>query len=93
MSESNIRTDSPRELDCKHVIQRLWDYLDGHVAEEEREQIVAHLAWCNGCASHYRFEHEFLTAVGRLRRADESYDDLRSQIMARLNAMGLPNTE
>ena len=93
MTETTTGKEPPRALDCKHVIRRLWDYLDGRVSEEEREQILAHLAWCNGCASHYRFEEEFITAVGRLRRSDEEYAGLRSKIVDRLRALGLEDAE
>ena len=89
MTNEKIGTEPPPELDCMHVVHRLWDYLDGRVAEQEREQIVAHLAWCNDCASHYRFEEGFLNTVGRLRRSDENFDALRSQIVAQLRAQGL----
>jgi anti-sigma factor (TIGR02949 family) len=89
MSEATVDQPPPREVDCKHVIRRLWDYLDGRVSDEEREQIVAHLAWCNGCSSHYRFEQEFITAVGRLRRGDAEYDGLRASIVDKLRALGL----
>ena len=84
-----IGAEPPPGLDCMHVVGRLWDYLDGRVAEDEREQIVAHLAWCSDCSSHYRFEESFLNAVGRLRRGDENYDALRSQIIASLRAQGM----
>jgi anti-sigma factor (TIGR02949 family) len=93
MTEATAGKQPPRELDCKHVIRRLWDYLDGRVSEDEREGIVAHLAWCNGCASHYRFEEEFIAAVGKLRRGDDEYDGLRSQIVDKLRALGLERTE
>jgi anti-sigma factor (TIGR02949 family) len=93
MSEQNVGTQRPRGLDCVHVIRRLWDYLDGRVHEDEREQIVEHLAWCNGCASHYQFEREFLAAVGQLRRSDENYDALRSEIVSRLRTLGLDKLE
>lgn len=93
MSDAISSKQPPRELDCRHVIRRLWDYLDGRVHEDEREGIVAHLAWCNGCASHYRFEGEFLSAVGRLRRDEDEYDALRAQVIDRLRALGLEKPE
>ena len=55
MTDEKNAAASPAGLDCMHVVRRLWDYLDGRVADEERAQIVAHLAWCNDCSSHYRF--------------------------------------
>ncbi|MGH7604320.1 MAG: zf-HC2 domain-containing protein [Gemmatimonadaceae bacterium] len=74
--------------DCKHVIRQLWDFLDGRSPEGEREQIVAHLAWCAGCANHYEFEQAFLDAVGRLRRDDQEYDALKAEIVSRLKTRG-----
>lgn len=93
MSDAISNRQPPRELDCEHVIRLLWDYLDGRVHEDEREGIVAHLAWCNGCASHYQFEQEFLSAVGRLRRDDEEYDALRGRVIDRLRSLGLAKPE
>ena len=93
MTDANATSQPPHGLDCMHVVQRLWDYLDGRVAETEREQIVAHLAWCNACASHYRFEQEFLSAVGQLRRTGENYDALRSEIVTKLRALGLGDVD
>jgi anti-sigma factor (TIGR02949 family) len=88
MTDIKANTKPPPGLDCMHVVQRLWDYLDGRVPDTEREQIVAHLAWCNACASHYRFEEGFLNAVGQLRRSNENYDALRAQILTKLRALG-----
>jgi len=89
MTDVKPTTEPPPGLDCMHVVQRLWDYLDGRIADAEREEIVAHLAWRNACASHYRFEEGLLSAVGQLRRSSENYDALRTQIVAKLRALGL----
>jgi anti-sigma factor (TIGR02949 family) len=89
MTDVKIDAEPPPGLDCLGVVRRLWDYLDGRVAEDEREEIVAHLAWCSDCASHYRFEEGFLDAVARLHRSHDNFDTLRLQIVTSLRAQGI----
>ncbi|MGH7529890.1 MAG: zf-HC2 domain-containing protein [Gemmatimonadales bacterium] len=52
---------------CQHVIEHLWDYLDGELAAEEAEPIAAHLAECGRCYPQYRFEFAFLSLLVRAR--------------------------
>jgi anti-sigma factor (TIGR02949 family) len=65
---------------CLHAVQQLWDYLDGRLPAPSREWVDAHLATCDGCASHYRFERGFLEALGRLHREDDQFAALRARV-------------
>ena len=53
-------------LRCRAVLERLSDFLDGELAESERQAVVAHLAGCDTCA---RFGGEMAEAVAALRAA------------------------
>lgn len=53
--------------DCQHVIEHLWDYLDGELSAAESEAIAAHLAECGRCHPQYRFQFEFLGLLVRAR--------------------------
>lgn len=77
-----------RPLDCIHVVQQLWDYLDGVLAEEQRTLIVAHLEQCAECTSHFAFERTFLDTMAKLRRDDTEFDVLKMQVIAALRASG-----
>jgi mycothiol system anti-sigma-R factor len=52
-------------IDCRHVINRMWEYLDGEVEPAEAEEIRAHLAECARCNPQYQFQFAFLGAVVR----------------------------
>ena len=50
-------------IDCRHVIGRMWEYLDGEVPADEAEEIREHLAVCARCNPQYQFQLRFLSAV------------------------------
>lgn len=52
-----------RREDCEAVVRQLWPYLDGYLADENREAIIRHLEGCATCQSHFDFAAEFLAAV------------------------------
>jgi anti-sigma factor (TIGR02949 family) len=52
---------------CQHVIEHLWDYLDGELSADEADGIAAHLAECGRCYPQYRFQFAFLSLLVRAR--------------------------
>jgi mycothiol system anti-sigma-R factor len=52
---------------CQHVIEHLWDYLDGELSDDQTETIAAHLAECGRCYPQYRFQFAFLQMLVRHR--------------------------
>ena len=61
-------------IDCRHVIRRMWELLDGEVPPTEAEEIRAHLAECARCNPEYQFQLAFLSAVDEERRLDSILD-------------------
>jgi anti-sigma factor (TIGR02949 family) len=74
------RPTQPDVSDCMHAVTQLWDYLDGRLPDASREWVDAHLATCDGCASHFDFERGFLDALGKLRRDDDQFTALRERV-------------
>jgi anti-sigma factor (TIGR02949 family) len=71
-------------LTCIEVFNRLDDYLDRNLTDEEIHQVQRHLDDCLICASEYRFEATILEGLkARLRRI-EMPAHLLSSIMVRL---------
>jgi anti-sigma factor (TIGR02949 family) len=73
-------------LTCVEVFNRLDDYLDRNLSDEELALVAHHLDECLVCASEYRFEATVLEGLkARLRRI-EMPPHLLSSIMLRLQA-------
>jgi mycothiol system anti-sigma-R factor len=68
-------------ITCAEAVKQLWDYLDGQVAESERELIEEHLSFCRRCCGELEFAEE-------LRRflATHADDELPPAVHARLTA-------
>lgn len=67
---------------CFDVLDRLSDYLDGELSEEERRQVEAHLAGCDECT---RFGGEFGAVVTALRERLGVASDVPSEVARRLD--------
>ena len=57
--------------DCRSVIRRLWEFLDGELPGAEADEIRQHLAECEACNPQYRFRLRFLNALVRAYAARE----------------------
>jgi mycothiol system anti-sigma-R factor len=67
---------------CGEVLQRVFEYLDGEMAELDCAKIKTHLDECSGCLDEYH-QDELLKAIVRRSCACETApDDLRSRILA-----------
>lgn len=53
------------ETNCRAVLERLFQYLDGEIAGEECASIQIHLERCTGCLHRYGFERDFKELVHR----------------------------
>lgn len=69
-------------LHCFDVLDRLSDYLDGELSEEERRQVEVHLAGCDECT---RFGGEFGAVVTALRERLGVASDVPSEVARRLD--------
>lgn len=73
-------------LTCLEVFQRLDDYLDRNLSDNEIAQVARHLDDCVGCASEYRFEAAVLKGLKERLRRIEMPPHLYSSILTRLQA-------
>lgn len=80
----------PDRSECEAVVRRLWPYLDGALADAERERVVQHLEFCAGCASHFDFARAFLDAVARAQAGapEAELTELRARVVGALAAEG-----
>lgn len=50
-------------MDCKRVIDRVYLFFDGEIADDERTPFQEHLDGCPHCARRYRFTRKLLLLV------------------------------
>ena len=82
-----MTSELPTLLQCEEVVQRLWPHLDGALPEAERARVLAHLAGCKGCRSHYDFAQAFLDAVrAAAPAADDEFAALRARVELSLSS-------
>ena len=74
--------------ECEAIVRRLWPYLDGRLAESERDRVTEHLASCTTGKSHFDFALAFLDAVHGVAMEPDSTDALRQRVLAALAAEG-----
>ena len=75
------------EVTCQEVVQWASAYLEDHVGDERKQQIVLHLAICAGCETYVKQIAMVRDAVGLLPKEKEQPSDshrLRQAFIARI---------
>ena len=78
---------SPHETDCREVIEKVYLYLDGEIADHDRCKIRVHLDKCSPCLRQYGLEREVKALVARCCSNDTAPERLRSRVLVRLRAV------
>jgi anti-sigma factor (TIGR02949 family) len=68
-------------ITCTEAVRQLWEYLDGAVAEADRQRIEEHLAFCRRCCGEAEFVHELHRFL-----LDHSDDDVPDDVLRRLQS-------
>jgi anti-sigma factor (TIGR02949 family) len=71
---------------CLETFQRLDDFVDHELSEEEQRLVQEHLATCEMCAGEYRFEASVLDQVRAKIRRIMVPSGLIARVSARLSA-------
>ena len=73
----------PGGIDCKSVMEQLYEYIDGELDAEAVKRVQKHLKLCKKCYPHYDFERAFLKFLSDHGRASAP-PELRRKIFASL---------
>lgn len=78
----------PGGLTCEEALERLYEYLDGELADVETERVDEHLEVCRRCYPRLAFEESFRAAVERAREGKEAPPHVRNRILSVLREEG-----
>jgi len=53
-------------LECRELVELVTAYLDGALSPEDEQQVVAHLATCDGCTTYLAQVETTISQLGRL---------------------------
>jgi len=69
---------------CQDAMNRLWEFLDGELAQAEESAVKEHLDVCSKCFPEYDFQRTYLAYVRRLGERDEAPPELRRRLFEML---------
>lgn len=71
-------------MDCQDCLERLYQYLDRELSEDEIAVVRRHLADCPGCTDHFFFEERLIRKIHDACAGDRAPAELRERIVLRL---------
>ncbi|MGH2829038.1 MAG: mycothiol system anti-sigma-R factor [Actinomycetota bacterium] len=73
------------EADCRQVVERLFQYIDGEIAGNDCQALEAHLRACAPCVDHVDFERNMKELVRRKCAEGGAPPDLAAKLKEHLN--------
>ncbi len=77
-------------ITCAEMVEVVTDYLEGHVDEALREEIVAHLALCPGCHHYLEQMRQTIGVLGHV-PVDSLSGQVREDLMAAFRTFQAPS--
>jgi anti-sigma factor (TIGR02949 family) len=68
-------------LDCRQVVDRLYDFLDGELTATDAEEVRAHMAACAHCFERSDFEAAFLRFLEARGKGKDCPPEVRRRIL------------
>jgi mycothiol system anti-sigma-R factor len=80
---------NPHETDCREVLDRVYEYLDGEMTEHDIAKVKQHLEECSPCLSEYDLDVVLKALVRRSCGCEQAPDDLRERILVKITQVRL----
>jgi mycothiol system anti-sigma-R factor len=74
----------PHETDCSSVLDRIYEYIDHEMADDDCATIQQHLDECAPCLAEYGLEQTVKALVQRSCGCDHAPEQLRDKILAKI---------
>jgi len=78
--------DHTMHPECRDVLARLYEYLDGELATADRDKVRAHLEACRPCLNRFEFERLFHEYVVARAPRPKARDEFKAGLLARIRA-------
>ena len=79
----------PHETDCREVLDRVFEFLDGEMAGLDVARIEQHLDECGPCLKHYDLDVALKDLLRRSCACEQAPHELRRRIMLRITEVRL----
>ncbi len=80
---------NPHETDCREVLARVYEYLDGEMTAHDVAKIRQHLDECNPCLTQYDIDQLLKALIRRSCVCEVAPETLRSRILVRITEVRL----
>jgi len=67
-------------IPCEHVLDRLWDFIDGELSTADEEAVKRHLEICNRCYPQYNFQRAYFEYTRRIQDRDQAPPSLHRRL-------------
>ncbi len=82
---STLRPDG--SLDCEHVLERVYEFLDHECDSASGDAIRHHLAMCEPCLDRFDVEQAMKSLINRRCGGDQAPSHLRARIVSTLTVI------
>lgn len=72
------------KIRCEDVLARLWEFIDGELAHDERDAVRQHLEVCRRCYPQYDFQRAYLRYVRGVAGNEQASPQCRRQLFQAL---------
>jgi mycothiol system anti-sigma-R factor len=82
-----VSCGNPHDIDCREVIEQVYLYLDGEMADDECAHIRQHLDECSPCLREYGVDQDIKALIARKCGCDTAPSELKVRVLARLQSV------
>lgn len=80
--------DHTMHPECREVLTRLYEYLDGELGAGDHDKVRAHLEACRPCLNHFEFERLFQEYVVERAPRPKARAEFKAGLLARIRTEG-----
>lgn len=75
---------NPHETDCSAVLDRVYEYIDSEMADDDVATVRRHLDECSPCLAEFGLEQAVKSLVHRACGCDAAPEQLRQKILSQI---------